>query len=161
MAGVASTTAGHPSLVDGAQGHTRDKRPAEVHSENQGILLHCQNQDEGFPGARIYCTPSPKSLNRNAFLPDELSCQDMWPQLTLLTITYTRSLQYWAEKLSLPRSPDLSPLAESVKELWEMVWEYVTFSHWDDVQGLGTNYLRSPSQQPGTTIFSCMLSTLV
>ena len=30
--------------------------------------------------------PTPRSLNRNAFLPEELSYQDMWQQLVLLTI---------------------------------------------------------------------------
>ena len=63
--------------------------------------------------------PTPKSLNRNAFLPDELSYQDMWQQLALLTFTYARSLQYWVEKLSLPRSLDLCPLVGSIVKLWE------------------------------------------
>ena len=74
--------------------------------------------------------PAPRSLNRNAFLPDDLSYQDVWQKLALLTIAYTRSLQYWAEKQSLPRNWNLHPLAESV-ELWEAVKEYVTFNHQD------------------------------
>ena len=45
--------------------------------------------------------PTPKCLNRNAFLPDELSYQDIWQQPTLLTVAYARGLQYWAEKLNL------------------------------------------------------------
>ena len=98
--------------------------------------------------------PTPKCLNRNAFLLDELSYQDIWQQQTLLMIAYTRGLQYWAEKLNLPRSLDLCPLAASVVELMEMVQEYVTFNHWDVVQG-------SISWWPQTTLFSHVLSLLV
>ena len=75
--------------------------------------------------------PTLRSLDRNAFLPDELSYQDMQQQPALLTIAYTWSLQYWAEKQSLPRSQNLHPLAESVIKLWEAVKEYVTFNHQD------------------------------
>ena len=53
----------------------------------------------------------------------------MWQQLALLTIAYARSLQYWVEKQSLPRSQNLHPLAGSVVELWEAVKEHVTFNH--------------------------------
>ena len=73
--------------------------------------------------------PALRSFDRNAFLLDNLSYQDMWQKLALLIIAYTRSLQYWAEKQSLPRSWNLHPLAESVIELWEAVKEYVTFNH--------------------------------
>ena len=60
---------------------------------------------------------APWSLNRNAFLPEKLAYQDVQQQLSLLTIAYARSLQYWAENLSPPRNLDFHPLAESVKEL--------------------------------------------
>ena len=63
--------------------------------------------------------PAPKCLSRNAFLLDELSCQDICQQLTLLTVAYARGLQYWVEKLNPPRSLDLHPLAGSVVELRE------------------------------------------
>ena len=92
--------------------------------------------------------PTPRSLNRNAFLPDDLSYQDVWQKLALLMIDYARSLQYWAEKQSPPRSWNLRPLAESVVELWEAVKEYVTFNHQDVIQGLGTD------EEPQATIFS-------
>ena len=90
--------------------------------------------------------PTPKCLNRNAFLLDELSYQDVEQQLTLLLIAYARGLQYWAEKLNLLSHPDLCPLAGSIVELMEMVQEYVTFDHWDVVQGLGAIHLGSTSQ---------------
>ena len=104
--------------------------------------------------------PAPKSLNRNAFLPDELSYQDVQQQLALLTIAYARSLQHWAEKLSPPRTPDLRPLAGSVVKLWEAVREHVTFNHWNVVWGLGATNLESISHWPQTTIFSHALSLL-
>ena len=101
--------------------------------------------------------PTLRSLDRNAFLPDELSDQDMQQQLALLTIAYARSLQYWTEKQSLPRSQNLRPLAESVIELWKAVKEYVTLNHWDIVQGLGVTHKESSRHEPHTTIFSHVL----
>ena len=74
---------------------------------------------------------------------------------------YARGLQYWVEKLNPLRSPDLHPLAGSVVELRETVQEYVTFDHWDVVQGLGVIHLGSTSWWPQTTLFSHMLSLLV
>ena len=61
--------------------------------------------------------PAPWCLNWNAFLPKELVYQDVQQQPALLTITYARSLQYWAEKCKLRRNLDFHSLAESVKEL--------------------------------------------
>ena len=104
--------------------------------------------------------PAPRSLNRNAYLPDELSYQDMWQQPALLMIAYARSLQYWVEKQCLLRSQNLHPLAESVVKLWEAVKEHVTFNHRDIVWGLGVTNLESPSHEPHTTIFSCVLLSL-
>ena len=107
-----------------------------------------------------YTAPStPKSLKRNAFLPDQLSYQDEQQQPTLLTIAYARILQYWAEKLSPPRSPDLCPLAGSIVELRETVGEYVTFTHWDVVWDLGAIHLGSASCWPPITLFSHVLSS--
>ena len=102
--------------------------------------------------------PALRSLDRNAFLPDKLSYQDMRQQPALLMIAYTRSLQYWAEQQSLPRSQNLHPLMESVIKLWEEVKEYVTFNHQDIVQGLGVMDLESLSHEPHATIFCHMLS---
>ena len=103
-------------------------------------------------------SPIPKCLSRNAFLPDGLSYQDVWQELNLLTVAYARGLQYWAEKLNLPRSPDLHPLAGHIVELRETVQQHVTFNHWDVVQGLGAIHLGSTSRWPQTTLFSHVLS---
>ena len=103
-------------------------------------------------------TPAPKCLNRNAFLPDELSYQDIQQQLTLLMVAYARGLQYWVEKFNLPRSPDLCPLVGSVVQLRETVREHVTFNHWDVVWGLGAIHLGSTSQWSQMPPFSHVLS---
>ena len=98
------------------------------------------------PGYTVPLTP--RSLDRNAFLPDDLCYQDVWQKPALLKIACARSLQYWTEKQSLPRNWNLRPLAESVIELWEAVKEYVTFNHQDLIWGLGTD------EEPQATIFS-------
>ena len=109
-------------------------------------------------GQEYTATPAPKCLSRNAFLPDELSYQEVWQQLTLLTVAYARGLQYWAENHNLPRSPDLCPLAGSTVELRETLQEHATFNHWNVVQGLGVIHLGSTSRWPQITLFSRMLS---
>ena len=105
--------------------------------------------------------PTPKCLDRNAFLLDELSYQDIRQWHTCLTVAYARGLQYWVEKLNLPKSPDLCPLAGSVGELRETVQEHVTFTKWDILQGLGSIYLGATNQLAQATIFSWVLSLLV
>ena len=105
--------------------------------------------------------PAPRCLNRNAFLPDELSYQDIWQQPSLLMVAYARGLQYWAEKLNPLESPDLCPLAGSVVELRETVWEHVTFTNWDVLWGLGAVHLGATSWWPQNTLFSQVLSLLV
>ena len=72
-------------------------------------------------GQEYTMPPAPKCLSRNAFLPDELSYQDVWQQPTLLMVAYARGLQYWAEKLNLPKSPNLCHLEGSIVELRETV----------------------------------------
>ena len=74
-------------------------------------------------------------------------------------MAYARSLQYWAEKQSLPRSQDLHPLAESVIKLWETVKEYVTLNYLDIIQDLGVADKESPSHETQATIFSHVLSS--
>ena len=53
--------------------------------------------------------------------PDELSYQDIWQQPVFLMIAYARGLQYWAEELILPESPDFHPLVGGVVELRKAV----------------------------------------
>ena len=103
-----------------------------------------------------WCTvpPTPKCLNRNAFLLDDLSYQDVWQQPILLMIAYTRGLQYWAEKHNLLESPDFHPLAGGVIELRKAVREYITFTNWDVLWSLGAVYPGATNQQPQTTLFS-------
>ena len=75
--------------------------------------------------------PAPQCLTWNAFLPNELSYQDVWQQLFFLTIAYTRGLQHWAEKLNLPENPDFHLLVRSVIQLRKMVEEQIMFTDWD------------------------------
>ena len=72
-------------------------------------------------------------------------------------ITYARGLQYWAEKHNLPDSPDFYLLAGGVVELREAVKEYVTFTNWDVLWGLGAVYPGATNQWPQTTLFSQVL----
>ena len=76
-------------------------------------------------------------------------------------MAYARGLQYWAEKLNLPKGPDLHPLVGSVVELRETVQEHVTFTNWDIFQGLGVVYSGATNQWHQATIFSQVLSLLV
>ena len=82
-----------------------------------------------FPEQEYTAPPAPKCLNRNTFLPDELSYQDVWQQPVLLMAAYARGLQYWVEELNLPESPDFCPLVGGVVELREAVQEHVTFTN--------------------------------
>ena len=72
--------------------------------------------------------PTPQSLNRGVYLPDNLAYQDVrwWP--ALLTVAYCRCLQNWAEKCNLPRNPDLCPLAESMRELRQAICKFVNIT---------------------------------
>ena len=62
------------------------------------------------------------------------------------------------KKLNPPRSLDLHPLAGSMVELRDTIWEHVTFDHSDVIYGLGMIHLGSTSQWPQTTLFSHILS---
>ena len=101
-----------------------------------------------FPGQDYTAPPTPRCLNWNVFLPDELSYQNMQQQLFLLTVAYARGLQYWAEKLNPPESPDFCPLAGSVIELREAVREHVVFTNWDLLWDLGRVNLGATNQWP-------------
>ena len=105
-----------------------------------------------FPKQEYTAPPAPKCLDRNSFLLDELSYQDIWQQPALLTITYTRGLQYWVVELIPLESPDFCPLAGGVVELREAVREHVTFTNWDILQGLGAVHPGATNQWPQTSL---------
>ena len=81
--------------------------------------------------------PTPWSLNREAYLPGRLSYQDVRQQPALLTVAYCQCLQHWAEKCNLPLNLDFCPLAESVRELRQAIWEFVNITREDVMEGLG------------------------
>ena len=105
-------------------------------------------KSKAFPGQDYTAPPVPTCLNQNAFLPDELSYQDMWQQHFLLTVAYTRGLQYWVEKLNPLESPNFCPLAGSVIELREAVREHIVFTNSDLLWYLGRVNLRAMNQWP-------------
>ena len=72
--------------------------------------------------------PAPKCLNQGAFLPERLEYQDVWQRPKLLTEAYCQCLQYWAEKVHLPVSPEVHPLVESVRELCRAMGEFITIT---------------------------------
>ena len=63
-------------------------------------------------------------------------------------VAYARGLQYWVKKFNLLESPDLCPLAGSIVELRETLWEHVTFTNWDVLQGLGQSTLELQASDP-------------
>ena len=77
-----------------------------------------------------------------------------------MTVTYTRGLQYWAEKHNLPESLDFSPLAGGIVELREVVRELITFTNWDILHGLGAVHPGATNQWPQTSLFSQVLLPL-
>ena len=103
---------------------------------------------------------APWSLTRSAFLPEKLSYQDVQQQPVLLTIAYARSLQYWVQKRNLPRNPDFCPLAESIRELQQTVWEFVTISYQAVMQDLQVESPETSCPQSKMTIFSQVLLML-
>ena len=52
------------------------------------------------------------------------------------TVAYAHALQYWVEKTDLPTGGQPCLLAESVKELWEEMRCYLSFSDKDVFEGV-------------------------
>ena len=61
----------------------------------------------------------------------------MQQQPFLLTVTYAKGLQYWAEKLNLPDGSNFCPLVGSLVELKETVKEHIVFTNGDLLWDLG------------------------
>ena len=105
-----------------------------------------------------YSAPlAPRSLNRGAFLLEKLKYQDVRQQPALLTIVYCQCLQHWAEKCSLPKSPDCRPLAESVRELSQAMWEFINITKGDILEGLEIEEPAGGCWPSSATIFSWVL----
>ena len=137
MARLAGLPTKYTMLVAGTPSHSRGKGSTKAHLQDSGLLLNSQIKEQDLSRARLHCAPAPKCLNRNAFFPNDLWCQDVWQQPVLLNFTYARGLQYWAEKLNLPDGSNFRLLAGSVVELKEMVKEHVVFTNWDPSPGFG------------------------
>ena len=98
--------------------------------------------------------PAPQSLNRGAYLPDNLAYQDIRQQPTLLMVAYCQCLQHWAEKYNPPGNPDFHPLAESMRELRQAICELVNITQEDVMKGLEMEEPEGGHQPSLTTIFS-------
>ena len=100
--------------------------------------------------------PHPQLLNVSietpvgAFLPERLEYQDVWQRPKLLTEAYCQCLQYWAEKVHPPVSPEVCPLVESVRELCWAMGEFITITTQDILEGLEMD---RPIDQPPATSF--------
>ena len=105
-----------------------------------------------------YSAPlAPRSLNRGAFLPENLEYQDVRQWLALLTIAYCQCLQHWAEKHHLPKSLDCHPLAKSVRELSQAVREFVNITKGDILEGLKMEGPTGNCWPSSATIFNWVL----
>ena len=142
MVRLAGLPTKYTMLVVGTQSHSRGEGPTKTHTQDSGSSSIPKVRSGAFQGQDFTVPPTPKCLNRNAFLPNNLSYQDMWQQPFLLTVAYARGLQYWAEKLNPLEGPNFHPLVGSVVELMEMVKEHVVFTNWDLLQDLGRVDLR-------------------
>ena len=104
--------------------------------------------------------PAPQSLNREAYLPDKLAYQDIRWQPALLTVAYCQCLQHWVEKCNLPGNPDFCPLAESVRELRQAIWEFMNITWEDMMEGLKMEEPEDGHWPSLMTIFSQVLGPL-
>ena len=114
-------------------------------------------QSRMFSGEGYSVPPTPQSLNRGAFLPDNLTYQDVRWQPTLLTVAYCQCLQSWAEKCNLPRNPNFCPLAESMRELRQAICKFVNITQEYVIKGLEREESEGGHQPSPTTIFSHVL----
>ena len=113
------------------------------------------------PGQEYSAPLAPRSLNRGAFLPGELEYQDVRQRPALLTIAYCRCLQYWAEKCNPLRSLDCHPLAKSVRELSQVVQDFINITKRDILEGLKMEEPTGSHWLPSATIFGWVLEPLI
>ena len=113
-----------------------------------------------FPEEGYSAPLAPQSLNRGAYLLDNLHYQDVrqWP--ALLTVAYCWCLKHWAEKCNLLGNPDFCPLTESVRELRQAICEFMNITQEDVMKGLKMEEPEGGHQPSTTTIFSQVLDPL-
>ena len=116
-------------------------------------------RSQASPDQSYSAPPAPKCLNWGAFLPERLEYQDVWQRPNLLTEAYCRCLQYWVEKVYLPISPEVCPLAESVRELCRAMGEFVTITTQDIFEGLEMDRPADSCRPPPMTIFNQVLDS--
>ena len=109
------------------------------------------------PNQGYSAPPAPRSLYREAFLPERLEYQDVRQRPLLLTEAYCQCLQHWVEKVYPPISLDACPLVENVRELCQAVSEFVTITKQDILEGLEMERPIDSHWLPPATLFSWML----
>ena len=83
--------------------------------------------------------PAPLCLLKKNFLPPPdsiFACQDIREVQREKMVAYAQALQCWAEKTDLPTGGKPHLLAESVKELWEEMKCYLSFSDEEVFKGV-------------------------
>ena len=148
----------HPHVVEGIRSCSGHHRLVEIPWKIRASFYILEVQSRMFPEEGYSTPPAPQSLNRGAYLPDNLTYQDVRQWLTLLTVAYCRCLQNWAEKCNPPRNPDFCPLAESVRELRQAICKFVNITQKDMIKGLEMEGPEGGHQLPPMTIFSCVLN---
>ena len=91
---------------------------------------------EVFKGQVFTVPPAPKCINRNMFLMDDLSYQDVQLKPHWMTLAYAQVLQYWVEEANPLAPSEPHPLAMSVCELRWHMGKYTTFCYHDVFKGL-------------------------
>ena len=114
-------------------------------------------QSRMFPEEVYSAPPAPQSLNRGAYFPDNLTYQDVRQQPELLTVAFCQCLQNWVEKCNPPRNPDFCPLAESIRELRQAIWELMNITREDVIQDLKMEEHGGGQQLSMKTILSQVL----
>ena len=102
-------------------------QPPKRASELKETKDHCQ------------ASPAPLCLLRKSFQlpPDTIfTCWDIREIQREKTIAYTHALQYWVDKSDPPTGRQPCQLAKSVKELWEKMKCYLSFSDREVFEGI-------------------------
>ena len=140
MGGLESLNVWDIWLVGWVASSTRGARLQRVGAEGAGLILSSQKVKWGKQDGKLLSgPPAPLCLLRKNFqLPPNsiFACWDIWEIQREKTVAYAHALQYWAEKTDLPTGGKPWLLAESVKELWEEMRCYLSFSDKEVFEGV-------------------------
>ena len=140
MGGLESWKVQDTWLVEGVVSSTRGARLQRVGVEGEGLISSSQKVKWGKQDGELLSGP-PEALcllRKNFQLPPDsiFASQDIWEMQREKTVAYACALQYWVEKTDLPTGGKPRLLAESVKELWEEMRCYLSFSDKEVFEGV-------------------------